>query len=341
MENKVFCEACGAAIPEGSNFCVNCGRKYVQPGVTEPKPLEPVGVDLVEPKPLASAVTDFAGPKPVEPVRPDIAEPKREDINNISADTAPIAQTVTEPANSSSAALNMTQTSPAPVIFDEGRGGKPGMAPNGGKPAPEMPVPDKERRPEGKEDRKKRRGVFWPLYIVGAILSLINICMILAGVITAALASALNYGLSMAEIEAVASAKDTRVGALDALAGALPALSNYVFTGIFGVVALIVTVLLFVVFSRRKALAFRTIAIDLSITAFFTLFGLTFLNVFGSLESDPVNLDAKLFTLLRSNIVSEWLLIITAGVVCVAVVFFIIAAILDGVRHRRAVKACK
>ena len=217
----------------------------------------------------------------------------------------------------------------------------PGQIPPAG-PAPvPAPVPGPEHGEhhgnKGPEHEKRRKGVGVGAYLLVSLLSLVNIIALFATALTAAITTGMTVGsIDENTLKNVADAKNSGFGFIDGIAGALPTVSNYVLVGIFGCVALIFMVLIFIAFSRRTALAFRTIGIDLMIVSLINAFGIWFLNTYGNMLGS-LNLDCDLFTLLRRQ-ASEWTLIISLGLIVVAIIMFIVASSLDGARYRKAIR---
>lgn len=66
----MFCESCGASIPDGQSFCSNCGAAApVQPEAqTAPQPVQPVQ-QYAEPAPQPVQQYAQPAPQPVQPVQ--------------------------------------------------------------------------------------------------------------------------------------------------------------------------------------------------------------------------------------------------------------------------------
>ena len=85
-------------------------------------------------------------------------------------------------------------------------------------------------------------------------------------------------------IRAAAERGDLGSDFLNEIAKVLPSLSHYIFIGIVGALCLAFAVLIFVIFSRRPALAFRTLAVDMLIVSGLYAFGMLFINTYCGLS---------------------------------------------------------
>ena len=69
----MFCQNCGSQIPDGAQFCGNCGTAVAPPSAAEPIPAEPVNSEptYIEPAPQpAPQPTQPTYQPPVQPVQP-------------------------------------------------------------------------------------------------------------------------------------------------------------------------------------------------------------------------------------------------------------------------------
>ncbi|MBP5184225.1 MAG: hypothetical protein J6113_03855 [Lachnospiraceae bacterium] len=346
MEESMVCKSCGSRIAPGAAFCTICGAKVETPlsPVTEaventaeeiktnaeeatetmdnttqtvdnnlvspvaPTVVTPVSPVNPQPEPVPAQPVGFAPETPVE-TQPVQTQP----VNPVPVPVQPVGTPVGQPVNAQPVAPQPLYTQPVVA-----------------QPVSPAPVAPENAPAETKAPVKKAGPA---AYIFGSIVSLIEIVIMFVLV----LITALRLGATVDAIESATGREDLGLGFLDTFAKVLPSLSNYIFIGIIGALCLAFAVLIFVIFSKRVALGFRTVAIDMLIVSGIYAFGMLFLNTYSGLLGS-FNIDAELMTLLRTTC-SEWVLILAAGLIVPAVIFLIVAAILDSVRYKKALKA--
>lgn len=349
MEGRIICSKCGSSIQAGAKFCDVCGTKVEHIANV----IEPVAAAVKEPVEAVqevAATTVGVVDAEIKEVKTETETKVNEGIQEVKAETAAAAavaaagvaeaqNTVNSTAAQAQTAVNNTaaqaQTAAAAAGYNMAQqpynGQPPYMQQPYGAPAPApAPAPGKPEKP-----KKEKKGVGVGGMILIAIFSLIEIVSLFACTIISAFTLLGNESV----LDKVANAKDSGIGFLDSIAGLLPTVSNFVYVGIMGVIFLIFAVLIFILSTRRPSVAFKTIGIDMMIVSLFTAFGILFVDTYGG-ELGALNLDCKLFEALRTY-AAEWLLILTAGLIVAAVIFFIIAGIIEGARYRKAVKAAK
>ncbi len=363
MEDSKVCSNCGSKIAATAAFCNICGAKVepvaavedvtaaaesvtaVAENVTDAaenmtaaaestvnevsekvenlveeskETMENTPVTPVETQPAAPVEAQPAAPVETQPVTPVQTHP----VTPVPVPVQPVQTPAGQPVPVQPVPVQPVPAQPVyaqPVYQQPAQGyAAPGYGTQG--PAAQTPAP-----------KKKKVG---PLaYIFGSVVSLIEIVILFV----LELIVVLRVGADDDVIKAAAERGDLGSDFLNEIAKVLPSLSHYIFIGIVGALCLAFAVLIFVIFSRRPALAFRTLAVDMLTVSGLYAFGMLFLNTYCGLMGS-FNIDSSLMTLLRTTC-SESVLLISLILLAPAIIFLIIAAILDSARYKKAVKA--